>query len=133
MKCKNKHNVVVASLVGVIIGALIGAGTMQYAQLVAFKGADPNFMKDSVNVRSADGIFRERSDAGVFQVPGKEISEREARLRRAANAGHSAPLNLEDENEGCNRFTFGSPRYAKCTVEKRENDIDYQQWPSVPH
>ena len=131
--CKNKHNVVVASLVGVIIGALIGAGTMQYAQLVAFKGADPNVMKNAVNVRSADGVVRERSNAGVFQVPGKELTEREARLRRAKNAGHSAPLNSEDENKGCDRFAFGSARYAKCTVEKRENDIDYQQWPSVPH
>ena len=106
---------------------------MQYAQLVAFKGADPNVMKDAVNVRAADGVVRERSDEGVFQVPGKEITEREARLRRAEDAGHSAPLNSEDENEGCNRFAFGGARYAKCTVEKRENDIDYQQWPSVPH
>jgi len=133
MNCKNKHNVVVASLVGVIIGALIGASTMQYAQLVAFKGTDPNFMKDSVNVRATNGVVRERSDAGTYNMPGKRLSERDARLRRAKDAGHSAPLNSKTENEGCNRFAFGSARYSKCTVEKRENNIDYQQWPSVPH
>ncbi len=130
---KCQKNVVIGALVGVIIGALIGAGTMQYAQLVAFKGANPNYMKNATNPRVTDSIIRERSDEGIYEAPLREVSTREARLRQAETAGHSAPLNSENEEESCSRFSFGSARYAKCVVELRDNDVEYQQWPSVPH
>lgn len=51
MNCKN--NVVVAVLAGVLVGTLIGAGTSQYAYVVA--GWDPNYAKGGEAVEEVRG------------------------------------------------------------------------------
>ena len=54
----NTNNVVVAALVGVVAGILMGAGTAQYAQVVAFSGADPTAAKYMEPVYVPDGSYR---------------------------------------------------------------------------
>jgi len=58
----NRNNVVVAALAGLVVGVLVGAGTVQYAQVIAFQAVDPTYMKTQENVRIYEGILRDRSD-----------------------------------------------------------------------
>lgn len=43
----NRRNLVVIALASVLVGALAGIGTLQYAQIIAFGGMDPNTANES--------------------------------------------------------------------------------------
>ncbi|MDD5026220.1 MAG: hypothetical protein PHH13_02465 [Candidatus Peribacteraceae bacterium] len=46
------NHLVVTALAGLIMGALLGAGTVQYAQVVAFSGVNPNTAATSDSARA---------------------------------------------------------------------------------
>lgn len=63
------NHLVVTALAGLVMGALLGAGTVQYAQVVAFGGVDPNAAATSEDAR-AGLLTRQRSTIDEYlRVP----------------------------------------------------------------
>ena len=86
MKCQN--NVVLAALSGVVVGVLLGAGSAQYAQLIAFQAFSPDYAKTAQDVREGAQIYRNRSDIGSYVLPMERTVEPTAEdvIHRAAPA-----------------------------------------------
>ncbi|MBU1124345.1 hypothetical protein KJ652_07250 [Patescibacteria group bacterium] len=135
MKCQN--NLVVSALVGVVIGALMGAGTMQYAQFLSYSGSDPNLAKESMfvphQIERFDGLApttRSLRTGEGTQPESLDFVNPQGQWKGAAEAEPSVI-----DAEGCDRFGEGkeySARRAKCIVEERENGIEYQEWQMLP-
>jgi len=124
MQCNN--NVALAALVGIVAGVLLGAGTAQYAQVLAFQAVSPSAAMEleGVDHYSID-VIRERSDIGSFTLPAPRRIEIPLDLgsepTRAAAPSYEMPKHCEG---------YSGPRLVKCIVEFRENDTIYQSWGS---
>ncbi|PIR49247.1 hypothetical protein COU80_00670 [Candidatus Peregrinibacteria bacterium CG10_big_fil_rev_8_21_14_0_10_55_24] len=108
----NRNNVVVAALAGLVVGVLMGAGTVQYAQVIAFQGTDPTYAKSQENWRTAvEGELRNRSDIeDEYVVPFVRVRS-------------SAP-----ENEQADRATPRDLRY-EIYYNDEEDPVLYRMYP----
>ncbi|MFH0770215.1 MAG: hypothetical protein V1926_02440 [Candidatus Peregrinibacteria bacterium] len=110
----NKPNAqVVAALAGVLVGTLIGVGTLQYAQLVASKGADPNDAAESTihNDRFVREIPVLRDINREVENP-TMVPPRRAENAEVTNEHAAAPAELQKDE--CSGISFGSRRWVKC-------------------
>ncbi|MDD4287767.1 MAG: hypothetical protein PHO20_03675 [Candidatus Peribacteraceae bacterium] len=116
------RNLVVVALCGVLIGALASIGTMQYAQVIAYSGVNPNTaqtepgiekqVKSCVNPRSImqnlfSGLSKQRP---CPTVSGQETQDTEEM--------HGAPTVVEPINEDCAK-TANARRRAACNAGTR--------------
>jgi len=126
---KSQNNVALAALAGIVVGALLGAGTAQYAHLIAYYDKDTALERDNMPYSSSD-ILRNRSDLSeTYEIAPRSPTREQARdaAKNLRDARGAAPVSSEDESEGCDRFKFGSPRHVKCIVELEKYGQEYQQ------
>ena len=64
MQCQK--NLVVVALTGILVGVMLGAGTSQYAQLVAYNSSSTDYAKTLENPRDNASIVRLRSTIGTY-------------------------------------------------------------------
>ncbi|MCF7844793.1 MAG: hypothetical protein K9M03_03125 [Kiritimatiellales bacterium] len=122
MQCNN--NVAIAALVGIVAGVLLGAGTAQYAQVLAFQGMPPSAAAELDN--SADhysrSVARERSDTGIYRLRTPRTIEIPLNLGAVRTMRSAAPTyEMPKHCEG-----YSGSRLVKCIVEFRDNDTIYQ-------
>jgi len=115
MKCQN--NVVLAVLSGVVVGVLLGAGSAQYAQLVAYQAFSPDYAKTAQDSRENPQIYRQRSDKGFYVLPMERTAEQaeEDVIHRAAPAETLDP----------NCAVFSGRRRALCEVNSANDKMWY--------
>ena len=75
----NRQNTIVAALAGIVVGTLLGAGSVQYGEIVAYSGMNPNFAKE------AGGVLR---NSGSSYINKRSINNDEGKkfLRRSTNS-----------------------------------------------
>ncbi|OIO53894.1 hypothetical protein AUJ46_04090 [Candidatus Peregrinibacteria bacterium CG1_02_54_53] len=113
------RNTAVVALCGLLVGALASIGTAQYAQVVAFSGANPNAMQQErgitkkapscVNPRS---IMQNLFSGFSKQRPCPVVKE------EAEDVLHGAPTLIEPLNEDCAQ-TENARRRAACNAGLR--------------
>jgi len=129
---KDTNNVIAGALAGVVIGVILGAGTMQYAQLLSFSGSNPNAAKELLapnRFQRFDGLAPTTRSIRTGEGTQPESLEFVNPQEIYGGVRPAAPSAVE-EAEDCDRFGEGekfNARRAKCIVEKRDNDVDYQQ------
>ncbi|MBU2259848.1 hypothetical protein KKC44_04550 [Patescibacteria group bacterium] len=124
MKCNN--NVALAALFGIVAGVLLGAGTAQYAQLMAFQAMDPSAAMELEGVdHYSTGVIRERSDIGTYQLLAPRRIEIPLYLGNRSTRAAAPSYEMPEHCEG-----YSGPRLVKCIVEFRDNDTIYQSWGS---
>jgi len=102
-----QFRVVIGALMGVIIGALIGSGIMQYKRAQAFMGINPDFAKQMETVRR---ISEDNPKYRTDELFPREMNEIEARY-------HQSPQDSGPEE--CRKFKLG-PRYTNCVLKYQE-------------
>lgn len=109
------RNLIVIALIGVLVGVLASIGTLQYAQVIAFSGMNPNAaqqeqgiskqVRSCVNPRSImESLFSGLSK----QRPCPDVQE-EGTIQEM----HGAPTVIEPEDEECAAIT-NPKRRAAC-------------------
>ena len=68
---KRQNNIVVAALAGILVGVLMGAGTVQYAQVMAFNAPNVNYIKsqDITDFYPRVQVRGEQVHGSAFDVP----------------------------------------------------------------
>ncbi|MCF7844792.1 MAG: hypothetical protein K9M03_03120 [Kiritimatiellales bacterium] len=108
------RNVVVAALVGVIAGILIGASTSQFSKVLA-QGINPTYIKTVDDLRNYGDINR------IFSLPQIQdrIEDQGPRFRSAAPPPSDCDV-------------YSGQRYTRCKIAEQEG-IEYQPSSSVKH
>ncbi|MBU0767260.1 hypothetical protein KKF55_05815 [Patescibacteria group bacterium] len=107
---KTNRNVVVAALVGVVAGMLMGAGTMQFSKILA-QGINPTYIKSLDNIRDYGSINQ------VFSLPRIQNRIEDQGSMRMAAPNNRVPSHC---------MKLSGARLAKCFVEFRDNEVIYQ-------
>jgi len=82
MQCQN--NLVVVALTGIFVGVMLGAGTSQYAQLVAYNSNSTDQAKIMENPRERPSVYRWRSTIGSYIGRFRTLNADDAVMRSAA-------------------------------------------------
>jgi len=108
------RNLIVIALCGLLVGVLATIGTMQYAQVIAYSGMDPNTVREQPGItRQARTCLNSRSimenlfSGLTKQRPCPEVQE------APAQEMHAAPTVVEPESEDCTGIT-NAKRRAAC-------------------
>ena len=124
MKCNN--NVALAALFGIVAGVLLGAGTAQYAQLMAFQAMDPSAAMELEGVdHYSTGVIRERSDIGTYQLIAPRRIEIPLYLGNEPARAAAPSYEMPEHCEG-----YSGARLAKCIVEFYTDGTIYKNWAS---
>lgn len=112
------RNLVVVALCGVLVGVLASIGTMQYAQVIAYGGVNPNTAQTEPGIeKQAPSCINPRSIMqNLFsgfskQRPCPLVSEENA--QNATEEMHGAPTVVEPTSEECAKTT-NARRRAVC-------------------
>lgn len=115
-------NLVVVSLLGVLVGTLASIGTLQYAQVVAFSGMNPNavqaeegIQKQSPTCVNPRSIMENLFSGLSKQRPCPSVNRQAS---APAPAMHGAPSVIDPANEECAK-TANPRRRAACNEGKR--------------
>ncbi len=111
------RNLMVIALCGLLVSVLAGIGTMQYAQVIAFSGMDPNTAQEQPGIaKQARTCLNPRSIMeNLFSGLTKQRACPEAQQTTAGTAQqemHAAPV-IEPANEDCAAITNPKSR-AGC-------------------
>lgn len=116
------RNTIVIALCAVLVGALASIGTMQYAQVIAYSGMNPNTAQSEpgiekraptcVNPRS---IMENLFSGFTKQRPCPVVQEQKP---ATAPQMHGAPTVIEPVNENCAQTT-NARRRAACNAGTR--------------
>lgn len=116
------RNLLVVALCGVLVGALASIGTMQYAQVVAFSGANPNAAQEQTGIEKiSPTCINPRSIMfNLFtglskQRPCPAVSEDEPETEQGL---HGAPVIIEPVRDECAQTT-NARRRAACNAGLR--------------
>lgn len=101
---KNRRNLVVIALASVLVGALAGIGTLQYAQVIAFGAMDPNVADESFPNPRVSPFRLKWGYTGLVKTPVTPAEPRE-QVRGAAP-------DIVTPKKGCERLT--GQRLTKC-------------------
>lgn len=111
------RNLVVVALCGVLVGVLASIGTMQYAQVIAYGGVNPNTAQTEPGIeKQAPSCINPRSImqnlfSGLSkQRPCPTVSEQKT---QDTTGMHGAPTVVEPTSEECAKTT-NARRRAAC-------------------
>jgi len=109
------RNLIVIALCGLLVGVLATIGTMQYAQVIAYSGMDPNTVREQPGIaKQARTCLNPRSimenlfSGLTKQRPCPEVQE-DARTESL----HTAPTPVQPNSEDCAAIT-DIKRRAAC-------------------
>ncbi|ALM09666.1 MAG TPA: hypothetical protein DEB30_00750 [Candidatus Peribacter riflensis] len=108
------RNLVVVSLLSVLVGALAGIGTMQYAQVMAYGGVDPNAAKNLTIKKQVRTCINPRSIVqNLFWGTSKERPCPVVKSAETDPVLHGAPTVVEPVSDDCAQ-TGNARRRAAC-------------------
>jgi len=102
----NRRNLLVIALASVLVGMVAGVGVLQYAEVVAFGGADPNVANESV-LNSRISRVRIHSFWNILRRTPVERADPE-------DQNYGAAPNLPEAQPGCEGLT--GQRLTKCNA-----------------
>lgn len=102
----NRRNLVVIALASVLVGALAGIGTLQYAQVIAFGAMNPNTADESLPNPRVSPFRLKWGYTGLVKTPVKTAEPKE-QMRGAAP-------DVVVPKKGCEGLT--GQRLTKCNA-----------------
>ncbi|MFH0851425.1 MAG: hypothetical protein V1876_01620 [Candidatus Peregrinibacteria bacterium] len=115
------RNLLVVALCGVLVGVLASIGTMQYAQVIAYGGMNPNtaqtgpgIEKQAPTCMNPRSIMQNLFSGFTKQRPCPLVQEEPAPTQEM----HGAPAIVEPVNEDC-AGTLNARRRAACNEGNR--------------
>ncbi|MDD5040792.1 MAG: hypothetical protein PHX87_06345 [Candidatus Peribacteraceae bacterium] len=116
------RNLLVVALCGVLVSVIAGIGAMQYAQVIAFSGMNPNTAQTEPGIEKQErtcvnprSIMENLFSGFTKQRPCPVVQEQKP---QAAQEMHAAPPVVEPVSEDCAETT-NARRRAACNAGTR--------------
>jgi hypothetical protein len=119
---KQSRNLVTIAVVGALVVAFAGIGTVQYAKLTAYSGSNPNStqgtQKQAPTCTNPRSLIQNLINGTDAQRPCPSVSNEE---RPTQEQLHGAPT-LVEPTKGC-EATSNSRRRVKCNEDLQEGAV----------
>lgn len=118
------RNLIVVALCGLLVGAVASIGAMQYAQVIAFSGVNPNTAQTEPGIeKQVRTCINPRSIMlNLFSGQNKQrpcpVVQNEQQQQDTAQVMHGAPTIVDPVNEDCAE-TNNARRRAACNAGTR--------------